>query len=52
VNVKRALFWLTVALVVLYVIRSPEHAAYVVRNAGGGLAVAGSSFVSFVGSVF
>jgi hypothetical protein len=52
VNLKRALLWLTVAMIAFYVIRSPEHAAHVVRSAGGGLVVAGSSFASFVGSLF
>ena len=51
-NLKRTVFWLTVALIAFYVIQSPEHAAYVVRNAGNGLVVAGSSFASFVGSLF
>jgi hypothetical protein len=48
---RRIVTWLVVALVVLYVIRSPDHAAHMVRNAGGGLVDAASSLVSFVGSL-
>jgi hypothetical protein len=52
VNVKRLVFWLTVALIVFYVVRAPEDAAHLLRGAGGGLSVAGSSLVSFVGTLF
>jgi hypothetical protein len=48
---RRVITWLAVALVVLYVINSPEAAAQVVRNAGSGLVTAASSLVSFVGSL-
>jgi hypothetical protein len=51
VNPRRIVVWLVVLLAVLYVIESPEHAAEVVRQAGGGLAVVATSLVSFVGSV-
>ncbi|HLM05840.1 MAG TPA: hypothetical protein VK402_11705 [Blastococcus sp.] len=50
-NLRRVVTWLAVALVLLYVINSPEHAAQVVRNAGGGLVTAASSLVFFVGSL-
>ena len=50
-NLKRVLTWLAVALVLLYVIQSPDHAADVVRDAGGGLVDVASSLVSFVGSL-
>jgi hypothetical protein len=52
VNLKRTVFWVAVALIAFYVVQAPEHAAYVVRNAGSGLVVAGTSFASFVGSLF
>jgi hypothetical protein len=52
VNVRRVVVWLAVALAVLYVIEFPDQAAEVVRGAGGGLALAATSLVSFVGSLF
>jgi hypothetical protein len=51
VNVRRVITWLVVALVLLYVIDSPEHAAQLVSNAGGGLSTAASSLLSFLGSL-
>jgi hypothetical protein len=51
VNLRKLVTWLAVALLVLYVIKSPDEAAQVVRNAGGGLVAAASSLVSFVGSL-
>ena len=48
---RKVVTWLAVGLVLLYVIKSPDHAAQVVRNAGGGLALIASSFLSFVGSL-
>ena len=50
-NLRRIVIWLSFALVVLYVIQFPTHAAQVVRSAGGGLAHVGSSLVDFVGSL-
>jgi hypothetical protein len=51
VNLRRIVFWLAVALLVLYVVQFPEHAAQLVRSAGGGLAHVGASLVDFVRSV-
>jgi len=51
VNLKKLIAWLVFALVVLYVINSPDSAAYVVRSAGAGLGNLGSALVSFVGSL-
>jgi hypothetical protein len=51
VNLRRVLVWLAFALVVLYVVQFPNHAAAVVRTAGGGLVHVGSSLVDFVGSL-
>lgn len=50
-NLKRLVLWLVVGLMVLYVIKFPQHAADLARTAGGGLAAVGSSLVSFVGSL-
>ena len=50
-NLRKVITWMAVAMVVLYVIQSPDNAAQVVRNTGGGLLVAASSVVSFVGSL-
>ena len=50
-NLKRVMTWLAVALVLLYVIQSPDHAAEVARDAGAGLVDVASSLVSFVGSL-
>jgi hypothetical protein len=51
VNVRRILVWAFFAVVILYVVQSPDHAAEVVRDAGGGLFSAASSFASFLGSL-
>jgi hypothetical protein len=51
VRLKRVVVWLAFALVILYVVQSPDHAAEVVRDAGGGIAVIATSLVSFVGSL-
>ncbi len=50
-NLRKVITWLAAALVVLYVVQSPDDAAHVVRNAGDGLAVLASSLASFVGSL-
>ena len=50
-NLRKVIAWSVLALIVLFVIKSPDHAAQVVRDAGGGLVVAASSLVSFVGSL-
>ena len=50
-NLRKVVAWLVVALIVLYVIKAPDHAAQVVRDAGGGLVTAASALVSFVGSL-
>ena len=50
-NLRRVVIWSVVALIVLYVIKAPDHAGQVVRDAGSGLVVAASSLVSFVGSL-
>lgn len=50
-NLRRVIVWLTFALVALYVIQFPDHAADLVRGAGGGLVHVGSSLVEFVGSL-
>jgi hypothetical protein len=50
VNLRKLVTWLAVAMVMLYVIQSPNHAAQAVRNAGDGLVVAATSLISFVGS--
>jgi hypothetical protein len=52
VNLKKLVLWLLVAVAVLYVIQAPAQAAGIVRDVGNGLAVAGTSMVSFVGSLF
>ena len=51
VNLRRIVFWLAVALVVVYVVQFPEHAGRLVRSAGGALAHVGASLVDFVGSM-
>jgi hypothetical protein len=51
VNLRKVLTWLAVAMVVLYVIQSPDDAAQVARDAGGALAVLASSLASFVSSL-
>ena len=51
VNLKRIVWWLALALAVLYVVQFPQSAAEVVRDTGHGVAVAGSALVSFVGSL-
>jgi hypothetical protein len=52
VNLKKLVLWLLVAVAVLYMIQAPAHAAGLVRGVGSGLAAAGESMVSFVGSLF
>lgn len=51
VNLRRVLAWLFFALVVCYVIRSPDHAAEFFRSAGNGVGDAVSTLASFVGSL-
>jgi hypothetical protein len=51
VNLKKVLAWLVVAFVVFYVIRSPDHSAQLVRDAGHALGAAASSLAAFVGSL-
>jgi hypothetical protein len=51
VNLKKVIAWLVFALVVLYAINSPDHAAQFVRSAGNGLGNVGSALASFVGSL-
>jgi len=51
VSVKKVLTWLIVAFVVFYVIKSPDHSAQLVRNAGHALGAAASSLAAFVGSL-
>ena len=50
-NLKKLIAWLAFALVILYVINSPDHAAQFVRSAGDGLSNLGSGLASFVGSL-
>ena len=50
-NLRRILLWSVVAVVLLYVVQSPGHAAEVVRDAGGGLMSVASSLASFFGSL-
>jgi hypothetical protein len=51
VSLKKAVAWLLFALVVFFVIKSPDHAAQYLRDAGTGLGNAVSSLASFVGSL-
>jgi len=51
VSLKKIIVWLVAALVVLFVIQAPDHAARFVRDAGDGLGTAASAFASFVGSL-
>jgi len=51
VTLKGIIAWLAFALVVLYVINSPDDAAQFVRSARDGLGNAASAFASFVGSL-
>jgi hypothetical protein len=51
VSLKKVLTWLVVAFVVFYVIKSPDHSAQLVRNAGHALGAAASSLAAFVGSL-
>ena len=51
VTLKKIIVWLVVTMAVPYVIQFPDSAAPVVRGAGNGLADAGSSLVSFLGSL-
>lgn len=50
-NLKKLVVWLIFAVVILYVINSPDNAAQFVRSAGAGLGNVGSALVSFVGSL-
>ena len=50
-NLRKILTWLVVALIVIYVLRYPESSAGLLRSAGSGLAAAGSSLASFVGTL-
>jgi hypothetical protein len=52
VSVRKVLLWAVVAVAVLYVVQAPASAAGLVREVSSGLAVAGASMVSFVGSLF
>jgi hypothetical protein len=51
VNLRRVVFWAVVVLMIVYVVRAPEHAAQVLRDAGSGVAVVAGSLVSFLGSL-
>jgi hypothetical protein len=51
VTLKGIIAWLVFALVILYVINSPDDAAHFVRSARDGLGNAASAFASFVGSL-
>ncbi len=51
VSLRRILTWLVVALVLVYVVKSPDHAAAFLRSAGTSLGHAVSSLASFVGSL-
>ena len=48
---KRVVVLLAVAVAALYLVQSPDRAAEVVRNAGGGLVLVATSLLSFVGSL-
>jgi hypothetical protein len=50
-NLRKIMAWVAVALIVLYVIKSPDHAAEFLRTAGSGIAKAATSLASFVGSL-
>ena len=50
-NAKKVITWLVVAVVVFYVIKSPDSSAHIVRNAGQALGDAASSLAKFVGSL-
>ena len=50
-NLRRLLLWSIVAVVLLFVVQSPGHAAEVVRDAGGGLMSVASSLASFFASL-
>lgn len=50
-NLRKVLAWVVFALVVVYVVKFPDHAAAFLRNAGTGLGDAVSSLASFVGSM-
>ena len=50
-SLRRVLTWLIFALVLVYVIRTPDHAAGLLRNATLGLGHAVSSLATFVGSL-
>lgn len=52
VNLRKVLAWVVFALVVVYVVKFPDHTAAFLRNAGTGLGDAVSSLASFVGSMF
>jgi hypothetical protein len=51
VNLRKVIAWLILALVVLFVLKSPDRAAEILRTAGGGLADAARSLGAFVGSL-
>lgn len=50
-NLRKVLAWLFFALVVCYVIKSPDHAAEFFRSAGNGVGDAVSTLATFVGSL-
>ena len=50
-TVPKVLAWLAIALVVVYLFRSPAHTVDVLRGAGAVLVALGRSLVSFVGSL-
>ena len=50
-SVRKIASWLALAMVVLFLINSPEAAAQIVRSGGNALVAAGSSLVSFVASL-
>jgi hypothetical protein len=51
VNLRKLITWLVFALVVLYVINSPHHAAQLVLSTGDSLGSVASALASFVGSL-
>ena len=50
-SVRKIASWLVLAMVVLFLINSPEYAAQIVLSGGSALAAVGSSLASFVASL-
>jgi hypothetical protein len=50
-SLRKIASWTAFAMVVLYLVHSPEDAAQLVLSGGSALAVAGSSLASFVASL-